>query len=110
MIDTWTGVLAMLGLGAVTLVTRCFFLIPQRPVPLPAWLELGLKVAPLAALAAVIVPEVVMTQGELIHTWQDARLPAVAAATLWYVGRPGVLGPLLAGLAAFVSLRLLYGW
>jgi branched-subunit amino acid transport protein len=102
--------LAILGLGAMTLLTRCFFLLPSRPVPLPQWLLRGLRVAPLAALTAVIVPEIVMTHGALIGTWQDARLPAVAAATLWYVVRPGMLGPLLAGLGVFVPLRLLLGW
>ena len=41
---------------------------------MPAWLIEGLRYAPLAALAAVVAPEVVMTQGELIRTWQDPRL------------------------------------
>jgi branched-subunit amino acid transport protein len=108
--DAWTTVVAIVGLGAVTAITRGFFLATRRPVPLPAWLQRGLKVAPLAALTAVIVPEVAMTQGQLITTWQDARLPAVAAATLWYLVRPGVLGPLIAGLAVYVPLHLALGW
>lgn len=110
MSDLAQGALAILGLAAVSVITRGFFLFPQREVKIPGWLQRGLKVAPLAALAAVVAPEIVLTQGRLIDTWQDARLPAVAAATLWYVWRPGVLGPLLAGLAAFLPLRLLLGW
>lgn len=110
MSDTAYTLLAIAGLALVTLVTRCFFLIPERPVPIPPWLVRALKVAPLAALVAVIVPEIVLTKGELIATWRDARLPAVAAATLWYLWRPGVLGPLAAGLACFVPLRLGLGW
>jgi len=106
----WETALTIAGLALVSLVTRCFFLIPEREVPLPEWLKRGLKVAPLAALTAVVVPEIVMTQGHLIQTWHDARLPAVAAATLYYLWRPGVLGPLLAGLAFFLPLRLLLGW
>ena len=51
-----------------------------------------------------------MTQGQLINTWQDARLPAALVATLWYAWRPGVLGPLLAGLAVYLPLRLMFGW
>ncbi len=108
--DVWATLATIFGLGLVTLLTRTLFLIPERPLPIPAWLGRALEVAPLAALAAVIVPEIVMSQGQLIGTWQDARLPAVAAATLWYVWRPGVLGPLLAGLALFVPLRLGFGW
>jgi branched-subunit amino acid transport protein len=104
------GAVAILGLAVVSFVARNFFLFPDREVKMPAWLRRGLKVAPLAALAAVVVPEVIMTQGTLISTWQDARLPAVAAATLYYLWRPGVLGPLLAGLALFLPLRLVWGW
>jgi len=108
--SSWESVLTIVGLALVTLTTRGLFLFPEREVPLPAWLKRGLKVAPLAALTAVVVPEIVMSNGHLIGTWQDARLPAVAAATLWYAWRPGVLGPLLAGVAVFVPLRLLLGW
>jgi branched-subunit amino acid transport protein len=110
MIDPWYGAMTIAGLGVVTLVTRGFFLYPKRAVRIPAWLQRGLKVAPLAALAAVVAPEVVMSHGELIDTWRDARLPAVLAATLYYMWRPGVLGPLVAGLAVFLPLRLLFGW
>ncbi len=106
----WETALTIAGLALVTLVSRCFFLFPEREVPLPGWFKRGLKVAPLAALTAVVVPEIVLTQGHLIDTWQDARLPAVAAATLYYLWRPGVLGPLLAGLAVFLPLRLMLGW
>lgn len=106
----WDMPLTILGLGVVSFVTRGVFLFPEREVPIPGWLKRGLKVAPLAALTAVVVPEIVLSHGQLIHTWQDARLPAVAAATLWYLWRPGVLGPLLAGLAAFLPLRLVLGW
>jgi branched-subunit amino acid transport protein len=108
--EAWLGAVTILGLAVVTFVARNFFLFPDREVKIPAWLQRGLKVAPLAALAAVVVPEVIMTKGSLIATWQDARLPAVAAASLYYLWRPGVLGPLLAGLAAFLPLRLLWGW
>lgn len=102
--------LTVAGLAIVTVITRSFFLLPEREVPIPDWLRRGLKVAPLAALTAVIVPEIVMTQGRLIDSWQDARLPAALAASVWYAWRPGVLGPLLAGLAVFLPLRLLWGW
>ena len=72
------GVIAILGLALITLLTRGFFLFPERDLPLPGWLEQGLRYAPLAALVAVVAPEIVMTQGRLIGTWTDARLPAGA--------------------------------
>ena len=102
--------LAIAGLALVTVVTRGFFLLPDREVPIPQWLQRSLKVAPLAALAAIVVPEIVLTRGALIDTWQDARLVAAIATTLYYLWRPGVLGPLLAGMLAFLPLRLAWGW
>lgn len=102
--------LAIAGLALVSVVTRGFFLLPDREVPIPQWLQRSLKVAPLAALAAIVVPEIVLTRGALIDTWQDARLAAAIATTLYYLWRPGVLGPLLAGMLAFLPLRLVWGW
>ena len=99
-----------LGMAAVALACRAFFLLPKQDLPMPQWLREGLRYAPTAALAAVVAPELVLTHGHFIETWRDARLPAVAAATLWYVVRPGVLGPLVAGLAVFLPLRLAFGW
>jgi branched-subunit amino acid transport protein len=110
MIDPAYGAMTILGLGVVTFVTHGVFLYPKRAVRIPEWLQRGLKLAPLAALTAVVVPEIVLSHGELIGTWRDARLPAVAAATLYCVWRPGVLGPLVAGLALYLPLRLALGW
>jgi branched-subunit amino acid transport protein len=107
---SWEAVLAILGLGALSLLTRAFFLIPEREIPLPPWLTQALRYAPLAALAAVVVPEVVMTQGELISTWRDSRLFGVAAATAWYFWRRTILGTIVTGTAVVLALRLTLGW
>ena len=102
--------LALLGLGLVTLLSRAFFLLPEREWPLPDWLRKGLRYAPLAALTAVVAPEVVMTQGELIHTWQDARLFAAVAGAAWFAWRRDILGTIAVGMAVLLPLRLGLGW
>lgn len=106
----WEAVLAILGLGLITVVTRGFFLIPQREVPIPAWLREALRYAPLAALVAVIAPEVIMTNGHVIQTWQDARLYAAAAGALWFWWRRGILGTIVCGTAVLLALRFGLGW
>jgi branched-subunit amino acid transport protein len=98
------------GLTGITVVTRAFFLFSERELVLPDWIKRGLRYAPLAALAAVVVPEVVMTQGQLISTWQDARLYAVLASTLYYFWRGGILGTIISGMLVLVPLKLLLGW
>jgi branched-subunit amino acid transport protein len=104
------GVLIVLGLTALTVVTRGFFFLSEREIPIPDWLRQGLRYAPLAALAAVVVPEVVMQQGQLIHTWQDARLFAAAAGAAWFWWRRGILGTIVVGMAVLLPLRLGLGW
>jgi branched-subunit amino acid transport protein len=104
------GVIAILGMALITVVTRGFFLFPERELPLPAWLQQGLRYAPLAALVAVIAPEIVMTQGQLISTWRDARLPAVVVATAYFYWRRDILGTILTGTAVLLVLKLVFGW
>lgn len=107
---SWEGIVAIVGLTAITVITRGFFFISEREVPIPDWLRQGLRYAPLAALAAVVVPEVVMQQGRLITTWQDARLYAAVAASAWFWWRRGILGTIVAGMAVLLPLRLGLGW
>lgn len=109
MTDGWT-VLTILGLALVTVITRCFFFISSKPWTLPAWAQRGLHYAPIAALAAVIVPEIVMTQGQVITTWQDARVFAAIAGMAWFFWRRGVLGTILAGMAVYLPLHIGLGW
>jgi branched-subunit amino acid transport protein len=108
--QTVYAVVAILGLGVITVLTRAFFMIPERELPMPGWLKQGLRYAPLAALAAVVAPEVVMTKGELIDTWKDARLFGAAAATAYYFWRRSILGTILSGTAVLLVLRLGLGW
>lgn len=102
--------MACVGLAVITLVTRAFFLIPEREIPLPHWLKRGLKYAPLAALAAVIVPELVMTNGQLITTVVDARLPAVICAVVYFFYRRSILGTIALGMCVYLPLHIGLGW
>ena len=107
--DGWT-LLAIAGLAAVTVLTRCFFFILDRPWSLPPWAHRALQYAPVAALAGVVVPEVVMANGHLVSTWQDARLFAALAGVAVYFWRKSVLLTLLLGMAVYLPLHLGVGW
>jgi len=108
--SVWEAALGILGMAVITMITRSFFMIPEREIPLPQWVRDGLRYAPLAALAAVIVPEIVMTQGELIHTWKDARLYAAAVGTAYFFWKRGILGTIVSGTAVMLALRIGLGW
>jgi branched-subunit amino acid transport protein len=107
--DLWT-LLVIAGLGVVTVVTRSFFFLSNKPWHLPHWSQRGLQYAPIAALSAVVVPEIVMSQGQLITTWQDARLFAAAAGALIYFATRNVLLTILGGMAVYLPLHLGFGF
>ena len=81
-------------------------MIPEREIPMPDWLRRGLKYAPLAALTAVIAPEIFMVQGTLIGTWQDAVCRPVLCATGYYFWRRGILGTIVVGMLVYLPLHI----
>ncbi|MBI5279914.1 MAG: AzlD domain-containing protein [Burkholderiales bacterium] len=92
------------------MVTRCFFFILDRPWALPPWVERALHYAPVAALAGVILPEILTTNGRLITTALDARVFGAAAGVAVYFWRRNVLMTMLAGMLVYLPLRLGLGW
>lgn len=111
--DWWT-LAVIVGLTGVTVLTRCFFFISSTPWSLPRWVQRGLQYAPIAALAAVIAPEVLTVQGHLIASWQDARIFGVVAGALWFFWQRGrgqaVMGTIATGMAVYLPLHLVLGW
>jgi branched-subunit amino acid transport protein len=74
------------------------------------WLREGLRYAPTAALAAVVAPELVMTQGHLIDTWRDPRLFGALAGLAFYAWRRSLFGTIVCGTGVMLALRFGLGW
>ncbi len=107
--DLWT-MLTIVGLACVTVITRCFFFMSERDWKLPHWAQRGLQYAPIAALCAVVVPELVMSQGALISSLQDARLYGGATGAAVFFWRKSTLGCIIGGMAVYLPLHLALGW
>ncbi len=103
-------IITVLGLAVISVLTRGFFFVSEREWVLPGWAQRGLRYAPLAALAAVVAPELLLTNGQFISTWQDARLFGAVAAVAYYAWRRGLLGTILVGMAVYLPLRVGWGW
>jgi branched-subunit amino acid transport protein len=99
-----------LGMGVIALLCRVSFMLPKEELPMPQWLREGLRYAPTAALAAVVAPELLLTQGQLIDTWRDARLFGAAAGLAFYVWRPSLLGTIVCGTGVMLACRFGLGW
>ena len=108
--NSWHIFVGIAGLAVVTVVTRAFFLFPDRELTLPARVTQGLRYAPLAALVAVIAPEIVLADGELIATWADARIYAVVVGTAYFCWRREILGTIVSGTAVLLALKIGLGW
>ena len=107
--DLWTlGVIV--GLTVITVITRSFFFISSKPWSMPGWAQRGLQYAPIAALSAVVAPEVLMFKGELIATWHDARLFAATAGIAAYFWRRDVLLTIVVGMGVYLPLHLALAW
>ncbi len=94
----------------MTVIARGFFLFSNRTWTLPHWAQRGLQYAPIAALAAVVAPEVVTVHDVLIDTWRDARLYAAVMGTAAYFWREDVLFTIVAGMAVYLPLHIGLGW
>lgn len=107
-------ILTLLALMLISILSRSMFFISNKQWSVPKWLERGLQYAPLAALCAVIAPQIFITQNQLISTWQDARIFAALAAIIFVYlrrksGQP-VLGAIVVGMAVYLPLHLALGW
>ena len=99
-----------LGMAFVILLCRSSFLLPQEDLPMPQWLREGLRYAPVAALAAVVAPELVLTQGHLIDTWRDARIFGAIAGLAFYAWRRSLFGTIVCGTGVMLALKFGAGW
>jgi len=107
--DAWTFAV-IVGLAGVTVLTRSFFFISSEEWSLPDWAQRGLQYAPIAAMAAVVLPEVLMQQGQFLQTWMDARWMGAAVGAAVYFWRRDVLLTIVAGMLAYLPLHLVLGW
>lgn len=103
--------LAIAGLTLVSILTRTFFFISEREWPLPRWVGRGLQYAPVAALAAITVPDIFLPGGHWQLSWLDPRLWSALAAGAYYFWRRrssmALPMAIIAGLIVFLPLQWL---
>ncbi len=98
----WT----MLACGMVTFVIRLSFIAAEGRLTFPHWFRTLLPFVPVAALTALVIPELLMPQGALWLSLNNARLVAGVVAIAIAVQTRSVLWTLVGG---FTMLALLNG-
>ena len=98
--------LAIIGMTFVTALTRAMFLIGGERTVLPARVQKMLRYAPAAALAAVVLPDVLSTPDGLSFAPANHELYATLAGLGWFLWRRTMLGTIVTGMMVFTLMRV----
>jgi len=98
--------LAIFGMTLVTAFTRALFLIGGERTVLPERVQRMLRYAPAAALAAVVLPDVLTTPEGLSFAPSNHEFYATLSGLAWFLWRRTMLGTIVTGMLVFTVLRL----
>jgi len=99
--------IALIGLAVVTMVTRALFLMAGEHVTVPDRIQRALRYAPAAALAAIILPDLMTWHGHFTLSPANYKLVAGIAAAVFFLATRRMVGMIVAGMAVYTALRLL---
>lgn len=102
-VEIWASI-ALLTIS--TLLTRSGFFLFGHAVRLPLKLQHALGYAPAAAMAAIIMPDL-MTSGNAVElNWLNPKLLAGIGGGVIFMTTRHLLGTIIAGMTLFTVLRL----
>ena len=99
--------LTVLLLTVSTLLTRSSFFLLGNRVKLPPKLQHALRYAPAAALAAIVAPDLLVSNGALNLSLMNPKLLSAVAATVFFVSTRHMLGTITVGMGLYTVLRLM---
>lgn len=102
--DVWLTIFLLL---AATILTRCSFFLLGHRVKLPPKVQHALRYAPAAALAAIVAPDLLLSNGQLAVTWMNPKLMAGLGAAVFFLATRHLLGTIIAGMGLFTLLRIM---
>jgi branched-subunit amino acid transport protein len=101
--EIWVTVIL---LTFATVLTRSSFFLLGNAVKLPPRVQHALRYAPAAALAAVVIPDLVSSGGVVSLSVMNPKLVAGVGAALFFVATRRLLETIIAGMVLFTVLRL----
>ena len=97
--------LSFLCITLATVATRSGLLLAGRRLVIPPRVESALRYAPACALAAIIAPDLLVSDGVVRLGLDNPRLLAGIAGTAIFVLSRSTIGAILGGMAAFWLLK-----
>lgn len=105
-VNGWALGVAIVGLALTTFATRTSFLLAGSRLRLRPVIESALRYAPVAALSAIIVPDVLLRGEALDVSLYNPRLVGALAAATWLVWSRNIIGCLATGMLAYTLARV----
>jgi branched-subunit amino acid transport protein len=96
---------AIAGIAVATFVTRSGLLLFGSTLQLPPALEAALRFAPACALAAIIVPDLLLQNGAPVWSLDNDRLLAGIAGAAIFVAFRNTFGTIIGGMVVFWFLQ-----
>lgn len=90
-----------------TLITRGSFFMFGHAVRLPPKVQHALRYAPAAALAAIVMPDLVTMNGAVQLDWMNPKLMAGLGATIFFLTTRHLLGTIIVGMGFYTLLRVI---
>jgi|SRR5450830_1130653 len=103
--DVWVSIVL---LTMSTLLTRSGFFLFGHAVKLSPKLQHALGYAPAAAMAAIVMPDLVSTGGLVDISWANPKLLAGIGGAIFFLATRHLLGTIVAGMTLFTVLRLAF--
>ncbi len=91
--------------GVATYITRLSFIYLLDKLPMPHWLQRGLRFVPVAVLSAIILPELAGRNGTIDLTLSNPQLLAGAVAVIVAWRTKNVILTMTLGMAALLIFQ-----
>ncbi|NMM36461.1 MAG: AzlD domain-containing protein [Glaciimonas sp.] len=101
--DTWITIIL---LTVSTILTRSSFFLLGNSVKFPPKVQHALRYAPAAALAAIVVPDLVLSGGAVTISLANPKLLAGIGAAVFFMATQRLLGTIVVGMVLFTVIRL----
>ena len=102
--ETWV---VIIGLTAITYLTRGFFLLMGTRVELSPTIQKSLRYAPAAALVAVIVPEIFFPPGSAEMELNNPQLWGGIASILGFLATKSMVFTIISWMVVYTGARFI---
>ncbi|MBC3872909.1 AzlD domain-containing protein [Undibacterium flavidum] len=104
-IEIW---IVIILLTVATIINRSAFWVVGHHINLPKRVQEALRYAPSCALAAIVAPDLFISDNQLVTSLHNPKLIASVAAAMFYLWKKDMLLTIVFGMGIFTLARLYF--